>query len=52
MLLETYFKHWIPALGTPERCFALEQFRFVYFDPPSERSILHPSLGYLDVVLG
>ena len=41
MLLETYFKHWISILGTPERCPALEQFRLFDFDPPSEHSNGH-----------
>ena len=38
ILLETYFKHWIPVLGTPKGCPALEQFWFFYLDPPSEHS--------------
>ena len=38
MLLETYFKHWISVLGTPEGCPAPEQFYFFNFDPPSEHS--------------
>ena len=34
MILQTYFKHWIPVLGTAEGCPALSQF--FYFDPLSE----------------
>ena len=45
MLLETYFKHWISILETPERCPALEQFLFFYFDPSSEHSTGHTGHG-------
>ena len=41
ILLETYFKHWIPVLGTPKGCPALEKFWFFYLDPPSEHSNSH-----------
>merc|ERR1719319_330921 len=48
ILLGTRFDRWIPVLGAPRGCPALERFLFFYFDPPSEHSSEHCTKSFTE----